>query len=84
MEESQKKDHDITVFISHRLSSVKDADLILMFENGTVIEQGTHKELMTADGEYCKMFTMQAQNYLAIDEYSTNFSSEPREEGTAV
>lgn len=59
----------ITVFISHRLSSVKDADTVFMLENGTVIESGTHRELMEQNGKYCEMFTRQAQNYLADESY---------------
>ncbi|MCL2697240.1 MAG: ABC transporter ATP-binding protein/permease, partial [Oscillospiraceae bacterium] len=51
------KSSDLTVFISHRLSSVKDADMVFMLEKGMIIEQGTHKELMKTGGEYCKMFT---------------------------
>jgi ATP-binding cassette subfamily B protein len=67
--------NDLTLFISHRLSTVKDADLVFMLEKGTIIEQGTHSELMENDGEYCKMFTMQAQNYLAVENYrDVNFS----------
>lgn len=61
---NESKGH-ITLFISHRLSSVKDADVVFMLENGTVIEQGSHKELMLNKGQYCEMFTKQAQNYLA-------------------
>lgn len=66
MEES--KGH-ITLFISHRLSSVKDADMVFMLENGSVIEQGSHNELMNIKGKYCEMFTKQAQNYLADETY---------------
>jgi len=51
------------IFISHRLSSARLADKIYMLENGTVIEQGTHKELMKQDGQYAEMFNLQAQNY---------------------
>lgn len=58
-----------TLFISHRLSSVKDADVVFMLENGTVIEQGSHRELMAQNGKYCEMFTKQAQNYLADETY---------------
>ncbi len=64
----ESKGH-ITLFISHRLSSVKDADIVFMLENGSVIEQGSHKELMTQGGSYCEMFTKQAQNYLADENY---------------
>ena len=66
MEES--KGH-ITVFISHRLSSVKDADVVFMLEHGTIIEQGSHKELMALGGKYCEMFTKQVRNYLADEIY---------------
>ena len=59
----------ITLFISHRLSSVKDADEVFMLENGAVIEQGTHRQLMDMGGKYCEMFTKQAQNYLADENY---------------
>lgn len=58
-----------TLFISHRLSSVKDADVVFMLENGTIIEQGNHRELMAQGGKYCEMFTRQAQNYLADETY---------------
>lgn len=64
----ESKGH-ITLFISHRLSSVKDADMVFMLENGTVIEQGSHRELMAQNGKYCEMFTKQAQNYLADENY---------------
>lgn len=65
---NESKGH-ITLFISHRLSSVKDADMVFMLENGTVIESGTHRELMEQNGKYCEMFTRQAQNYLADESY---------------
>ena len=64
----ESKGH-ITLFISHRLSSVKDADMVFMLEKGTVIEQGSHRELMEQNGKYCEMFTKQAQNYLADENY---------------
>ncbi len=65
---NESKGH-MTLFISHRLSSVKDADEVFMLENGTVIEQGTHRQLMDMGGKYCEMFTKQAQNYLADENY---------------
>ena len=64
----ESKGH-ITLFISHRLSSVKDADEVFMLENGAVIEQGTHRQLIDMGGKYCEMFTKQAQNYLADENY---------------
>ncbi len=64
----ESKGH-MTLFISHRLSSVKDADIVFMLENGTIIEHGSHRELMAQNGKYCEMFTKQAQNYLADETY---------------
>ncbi len=58
-------DGETVIFISHRLSATRDADRIYMFEHGTVIEQGTHSELMKLDGKYAEMWKLQAQNYLA-------------------
>ncbi|MCI8564555.1 MAG: ABC transporter ATP-binding protein [Lachnospiraceae bacterium] len=58
------KAEDATViFISHRLSTTRDADCIYMFENGEIIEQGTHQELMGKNGQYADMFRCQAKYY---------------------
>lgn len=51
------------VFISHRLSTTRIADRILMLEHGRIIEQGSHKELMQLNGKYAQMFNMQAEKY---------------------
>lgn len=51
------------IFISHRLSTTRDADRIYMFENGEIIEQGTHQELMELNGQYADMFRCQAKYY---------------------
>jgi ATP-binding cassette, subfamily B, bacterial len=53
----------IGIFISHRLSSVKDADYVFMLEQGNVIEQGSHKQLMERNGAYSKMYKVQEKNY---------------------
>ncbi len=59
-----KQTEDATViFISHRLSTTKDADCIYMFENGRVVESGTHSELMASGGAYAFMFEKQAHYY---------------------
>lgn len=58
------KVEDATViFISHRLSTTRDADRIYLFENGEIIEQGTHDELMELNGHYSEMFEKQAHYY---------------------
>lgn len=48
-----------TVMISHRISSVKDADIIFYIENGTVAESGTHQELLDKKGHYETMYSKQ-------------------------
>lgn len=53
------------IFISHRLSTTVMADRIYMFEKGSIIEQGSHRELMEAGGKYAEMFKKQSLNYLA-------------------
>lgn len=52
------------ILITHRFSTVKNADKILMMEHGRIIEQGSHKELMLLDGKYAELYTMQAKRYL--------------------
>jgi len=52
-----------TIMIAHRLSTVRDFDVIYHMENGEIIESGTHDALMAAQGKYCEMFTRQAENY---------------------
>ncbi len=53
------------IFISHRLSTTRHVDRIYMFENGRVIEEGSHDELMMLDGKYAEMFRVQAENYIS-------------------
>lgn len=52
-----------SVLISHRLSTVRDADHIAVIEDGRLIEQGNHIELMAYEGIYAQLFRMQAQGY---------------------
>jgi ATP-binding cassette subfamily B protein len=52
--------HDQTVlFITHRLATIKDADLILMMDAGRIVEQGTHEELMGLQGRYFYLYQQQ-------------------------
>lgn len=51
------------IFISHRLSTTVMADEIYMLENGQIIENGSHDELMKKDGKYAYMFRLQAEKY---------------------
>lgn len=51
------------IFISHRLSSTRMADRIYMLEKGSIIEEGSHDELMALGGKYAEMFNLQAEKY---------------------
>ena len=53
-----------TILISHRFSTVRHASRIVVIEGGTVLEDGTHDDLLRAGGRYAEMFTMQAARFL--------------------
>ena len=55
------------IFISHRLSSAVLADRVLLMDGGTIVECGTHAELMEKNGKYAAMFRRQAENYLGSE-----------------
>lgn len=52
------------IFISHRLSSVISADRIYLLNNGEIVQEGTHNELLGQGGLYARLWHMQAENYL--------------------
>ncbi|WP_127506004.1 ABC transporter ATP-binding protein [Actinoplanes solisilvae] len=52
------------VLISHRFSSVRDADRIYVLDRGRVLEEGTHHSLMALDGTYARLYRLQAQAYV--------------------
>ena len=51
------------IFISHRFSTVRLADRIFVIENGNILENGSHQELMALDGRYAELFNLQAEAY---------------------
>lgn len=53
-----------TIFVSHRLSSATIADKIVVLENGHVVEEGNHRELIALDGKYALLFNTQAKRYI--------------------
>ena len=55
------------VYISHRFSTVRRADRIVFLENGRLVEEGTHEELMRVGGRYARLFRMQAAAYTGED-----------------
>jgi len=52
------------IWISHRLSSTIAADKVFYMENGQIIEQGSHDELIRLGGRYAELFRLQASQYL--------------------
>ncbi|MDQ3295464.1 MAG: ABC transporter ATP-binding protein/permease, partial [Myxococcota bacterium] len=53
----------IAIVISHRFSTVRMADQIIVLDRGSIIERGTHAELVAEDGRYARLFNLQAQGY---------------------
>ncbi|MFN3163540.1 MAG: ABC transporter ATP-binding protein [Pseudohongiellaceae bacterium] len=56
-------DNRISIIISHRFSTVRMADHIIVLEKSRIIEEGSHEELLAADGQYAHLFNLQAQGY---------------------
>jgi len=54
----------MAVLISHRFSTARMADKILVLENGTLLEYGTHESLLDLDGKYAELFNLQAAGYV--------------------
>ena len=53
----------MALLISHRFSTVRMADRIVVLENGRIAEQGTHTQLMALSARYAEMFELQAASY---------------------
>ena len=58
-------ENQAVILISHRLSTTKDADRIILLENGSIAESGTHAELLRNGGTYAEMWNVQAEKYCA-------------------
>ncbi len=67
------------IFISHRLSSAVMADRIYFMEQGKVLEEGSHEELMKKNGRYAEMFRKQAENYVKGEGWDENEEAENRQ-----
>jgi ATP-binding cassette subfamily B protein len=53
----------MALFISHRFSTVRMAERIIVLENGCIAEEGSHEQLMQRGGRYAEMFELQASSY---------------------
>ena len=51
------------IIISHKLNNIKNVDRIFVIDDGIVIEEGNHQELLTKNGVYAKMYMEQASKY---------------------
>lgn len=54
-----------SIYISHRMSSCQFCDEIIVFENGTIVERGSHEELLSAGADYSRMWNAQAKYYIS-------------------
>lgn len=53
----------IAILISHRFSTVRHADIIVVMDQGQIVEQGNHDELLSLGGRYARLFDLQARAY---------------------
>lgn len=56
-------DNKTSILISHRFSTVRKADQIVVLERGEITESGTHRELLKLDGKYARLYNLQAKDY---------------------
>jgi ATP-binding cassette subfamily B protein len=67
-----------TILISHRFSSVRRADRIVVLQGGRVVEDGSHEELLAADGRYARLFRLQAERFARGEELTEEEEEEVR------
>ena len=53
----------MTILISHRFSTVRAADKIIVLHDGAIVEQGSHESLLELNGQYAHLFKLQARGY---------------------
>lgn len=66
-----------TISVAHRLSTIKNADVIVGFEHGQAVEKGKHNELLERKGVYFTLVTLQSQGDKALNEKARQSKSDP-------
>jgi ATP-binding cassette subfamily B protein len=66
------------IYISHRFSTVRQADRILFLEHGRLVEEGSHEELMALEGRYARLFSLQAAAYTGQELLPEDFEEQAR------
>ena len=70
----EEEDKKTTFIIAHRISAVKNADLILYMEDGVIVEQGNHQQLLDKKGKYFEIYETQFKDFLDLsDDKAANF-----------
>ena len=72
----------IAILISHRFSTVRMADQIVVLEDGRIVERGTHEELVRANGRYARLFKLQAAVINSLQKGDANLFRQGRNKGT--
>ena len=70
--ESASETGAATVLVSHRFSTARMAELIVVLDDGRVVESGNHRELMASDGLYAELFRLQERAYRATSSRAPN------------
>ena len=58
------------VVVAHRLSTISHMDRILVFDQGKIVEDGSHEELLRTDGHYARLWNMQAGGFLPDTDFA--------------
>ena len=66
------------LIIAQRVSTAQNSDQIVVMDSGTIVEQGTHKELLARDGVYAELYRIQSENMSLLVEAEVNISDHPR------
>jgi ATP-binding cassette subfamily B protein len=61
--ENANRSGTITLLVTHRYSTVRDADLVIVLDDGQIVERGRHEELMALGGRYAHLYSLQANGY---------------------